>query len=93
MNANIHTPERINGESFVEYQERRKLSHKLVKQATRVRSGSETSRQSFRNALRTNGRMKLHAGSFGRGLMNSITQRQQAAVQQKLSAKQKGGVQ
>lgn len=93
MNANIHTPERINGESFGDYQERRKLSHLIAKQATRVHAGKETSRQSYRNVLRTNGSMKRHAGSFGRGLMNSITQRQQAAVQQKLSAKQKGGVQ
>lgn len=89
--ANIHTPERLQGESFGAYCERRINAKKAVEKITltgKFQPGKETSREAFRDTLRRNGTMHKHAGAYGRGLRNWINNQNRAALAQRLAKKQ-----
>lgn len=91
MQANIHTPQRLEGESFSAYQERRIASKKAVEEMTltgEFRDRGESGRTALRNAQRQSGEMKKHAGSYGRGLRNWINNQNRAAQAQRLAKKQ-----
>jgi len=66
--VNVHTPERLAGESQAQYKARRQESHAINK-AARVISGPKVARAKLKNS----------AGAFGRGLRNWITKKQAAA--------------
>ena len=79
MQANIHTPERLSGETMEQYRERRKKSAAANHRNTSIGFGGETSRNSLRNAQRKSGAMRKIAGAYGRGLRNWINRTQAAA--------------
>lgn len=73
MQPNIHTPQRLQGESFQDYRARRVLSKQAVEKMTltgRFSPGKNTSREEHRDAMRLSGAMKKSAGAYGRGLGN-----------------------
>ena len=80
---NIHNPVRYEGESFLEYQIRRKLSASIVKANTQNGNGGISSRKALRDEIRYKGRMKNVAGQFGQGLRNWITRNQLAQLANK----------
>ena len=79
MKANIHTPERLAGETMDQYRERRSASAAANHQNAKIDFGGENSRTSMRNAQRQSGAMKKVAGAYGRGLRNWINRTQAAA--------------
>tara|TARA_B100001250_G_scaffold335128_1_gene301258 strand:+ start:1184 stop:1465 length:282 start_codon:yes stop_codon:yes gene_type:complete len=89
--SNLFTPQRMAGESFSAYQERR-INGKRAAQAM-TRSGpfkpdTGTSRKDLRDTQRRSGAMKKVAGSYGRGLRNWINNQNRAALAQRLAKKQ-----
>lgn len=82
MEASIHTPQRLDGESFDAYQDRR-IASKKAAQAIALTGPftprGESSRQALRNSQRQSGAMKKVAGSYGRGLRNWANQCSAAA--------------
>jgi hypothetical protein len=79
MQANVHTPERLQGETMAQYRERRAASAAANHNNTNIGFGGENSRTSMRNAQRQSGAMKNIAGAYGRGLRNWINRTQAAA--------------
>ena len=78
---NIHSPARLNGESFSDYKKRRAESHDIVSRLTlKGFSGDENSRKTLRNNLRKSGNMKKFAGLFGRGLVATQTRKNKLAI-------------
>lgn len=91
MQANIHTPQRMEGESFQAYKLRRQASKKAGEQITltgEFKDRGECGRTALRNAQRQSGEMKKHAGSYGRGLRNWIITQNRAVQAQRLGKKQ-----
>lgn len=86
--ANIYTPERLSGESFKAYRERRSNAKKFVEQITLTgafQPGKQSSRQAHRDAMRSSGSMAKNAGAYGRGLRNWIVDLNRAAQAQRLA--------
>lgn len=73
---NIHDPVRYEGESFEDYRNRRSESNALAKANASIGQGKRTTRQMVRDRLRSEGKMKNVAGSYGKGLRNWINQKQ-----------------
>ena len=83
MQNNLHTPQRLEGESFTDYKIRRKASQEAVKKNSQIGQGGYRTRKAFRDNLRVEGKMKYAAGSFGRGIRNLITANQKRKMQEK----------
>lgn len=77
---NIHNPVRYEGESFEGYRTRRNESNAMAKANASVGQGKRTTRQLVRARLRSEGKMKNVAGSYGKGLRNWINQKQAAKL-------------
>jgi len=80
-----HNPVRYADESFEDYRNRRNESNALAKANASIGQGKRTSRELFREQLRSEGKMKNVAGSYGKGLRNWINQKEAA----KLASKEK----
>lgn len=81
MNANIHTPQRLENESPKQYTERRAISKTRVQEMTltgKFQPGMTNGRKQHRDAMRKSGSMRKQAGAYGRGLRNNITRKQSA---------------
>lgn len=77
---NIHIPQRLENESFTDYKIRRLQSKEAN---ASIVSGSRTTRQLYRDQVRSDGNMKHIAGSYGKGLRNWITRNNQAKLANK----------
>lgn len=77
---NIHNPVRYEGESFEDYRNRRNESNAMAKANASIGQGKRTTRQMVRDRLRSEGKMKLVAGSYGKGLRNWINQKEAAKL-------------
>lgn len=86
MQRNIHTPERLSGESVLMYEDRRNQSAKANALNAHAHCGTQTSREQLRAAQRKSGAMSKVAGSYGRGLRNWINQKQAAVMANKRAA-------
>lgn len=77
---NLHTPQRIQGESFADYADRRKASQRLAAAITgaNLTPGKNTGRENLRAAQKANGKFK--AGTYGAGLIAAQTKRNRAAL-------------
>lgn len=79
MQANVHTPERLAGETMENYRARRAASAAINRERASIGIGGENSRTSMRNAQRQSSAMRKIAGAYGRGLRNWINRTQAAA--------------
>ena len=57
MQANVHTPERLNGESWADYKSRRAQSNAIGRVMRTAVNGGVSSRQQFRDSMRKSGAM------------------------------------
>jgi len=80
---NIHNPARYEGESFEDYRSRRNESNAMAKANASIGQGKRTTRQLVRDRLCSEGKMKLVAGSYGKGLRNWINQKEAAKLANK----------
>lgn len=80
---NIHQPVRYDGESFEDYCNRRSESNAMAKANASIGKGKRTTRQMVRDRLRSEGKMKLVAGSYGKGLRNWINQKNRDGLSNK----------
>lgn len=80
---NIHNPARYADETFEAYKARRKASNEAAKENSQIGKGGYITRKANRDEARSKGHMKYLAGSYGRGLRNWITQKQQAKLDNK----------
>lgn len=80
---NIHNPVRYEGESFEDYRSRRNESNAVAKANASIGQGKRTTRQMVRDRLRSEGKMKNVAGSYGKGLRNWINQKNVAKLASK----------
>lgn len=81
--TSIHTPQRLENETFADYKNRRKASNQANKENSQIGQGGKTTRELTRAQIRNEGRMKYIAGSYGRGLRNWISQKQAAKMANK----------
>lgn len=82
-NINIHNPVRQEGETFEAYKARRKESNLQAKENSQIGLGGRTTRNIVRDQIRAEGKMKLVAGSYGKGLRNWINRTQAAKMANK----------
>lgn len=80
---NIYNPFRYEGESFEDYRSRRNESNAMAKANAGIGQGKRTTRQLVRDRLRSEGKMKFVAGSYGKGLRNWINQKEAAKLANK----------
>lgn len=83
MQANVHTPQRLAGESKKQYGERRQTSKNIGQLITLTgcyQPKGQTGREQHRDAMRKSGSMGKQAGAYGRGLRNNITRKQAALL-------------
>lgn len=80
---NIHNPARQSDETFEAYKVRRKASNEAVKENSQIGKGGYNTRKANRDEASSKGHMKYLAGSYGRGLRNWITQKQQSKAADK----------
>jgi len=78
-----HNPVRYADESYEDYRNRRNASNLMAKDNARIGQGKRTSRELFREQLRSEGKMKNVAGSYGKGLRNWINQKEAAKLKNK----------
>lgn len=80
MNANVHTPERLSGETFADYRERRQRSHAMNKEARdQGISGRQASRAEHRANQRRSGNARKHIG-FADTYMASLAMKRAEAL-------------
>lgn len=79
MNRSVHAPERLAGEWFEQYLERRAISRNMVRAATSgwYGAGKTTSRQQQRDDARRNGKLR---GTFGVGLVRAWAKKRREAM-------------
>jgi len=78
-----HNPVRYADESYENYRNRRNASNAMAKANAWIGQGKRTSRELFREQLRSEGKMKNVAGSYGKGLRNWINQKESAKLKNK----------
>lgn len=82
MQNNLHTPQRLEGESFSDYKIRRKASKEVTKKNSQIGQGGYRTRKAMRDNIREEGKMKYVSGSFGRGIRNLITANQKEKLKE-----------
>lgn len=82
--SNIHNPIRQQDETQEAYKARRKESNLQAKENSQIGQGGRTTRNIVRDQIRSEGKMKLVAGSYGKGLRNWINQKQAAKMANKV---------
>jgi hypothetical protein len=84
---NMHTPQRLEGESQADYRKRQQLSHEHSKRMRLAGIGDQhrapSARQQLRDSQRANGR--LRSGPYGKGLRNHFEAEYAAQAAQRLA--------
>jgi hypothetical protein len=62
--ANIHTPERLQGESRPAYKDRRAESNRINKANRQIGQGGVSSRKQFRDSMRSSGAMRKRIRAY-----------------------------